>query len=103
MAEEIGPRGYVIERIESYSGSSTLAVGLSVLGSGLIHLRGWGVRYALEIMPGETLYALLYLWRRNVSVCATAHAVDDAFSMVVWPMLPEGVKAVFWRTLTVLF
>jgi len=102
IAEEIGARGYVMERILSATCSPVLAVSVSGVGSALIHIPGWGTHYALAVLPGETIFALLYLFRRNIWVCAAAHFFADGFAGIIWPLLPGAAKVAFWRAINAL-
>jgi membrane protease YdiL (CAAX protease family) len=97
LAEEIGSRGYVLERILGASNSTTLAFAISVAGSSLLHLPTWGPRYALMVLPGQAVFALLYVMRRNVWPCVAAHFLTDCFGAIVWPLLPSSIQRAFWR------
>jgi len=99
IAEEIGARGYLIERILNATRSPLLAVTVSGVGSALIHIPAWGTQYAFAVLPGETVFALVYLFRRNIWVCVAAHFFEDTFAGVIWPVLPVAAKAAYWRTI----
>jgi uncharacterized protein len=70
--EETVFRGYLIEHIEWLTGITPLAVGISALGSSLMH-GGWTL--GLLILPFGLAAAILYAWRRNVPACLILHAL----------------------------
>ena len=99
ISEEIAARAYLIERLWSATHSAVLAASFSSIASALAHVPNFGPDWGLGILPGQVLLALLYLWRRNLWTCAAAHFLGDAFSMVLWPVLPDRAQDIFWRAI----
>ena len=75
--EETVFRGYLIERIQSLSGSVSAAVCVSALASSLMH-GGWTLGFV--IVPLGLGEAVLYAWKRNLPACLLLH--------VLWMLLP---------------
>ncbi len=92
LAEELGARGYAIERLTTLTKSRSLAATLAFLGALAMHVpyRGWDSVRVLA--PGLLILVLLYLWRRNVTACVTAHILLDGEQMIVWPWMPLRVQ-----------
>jgi tetratricopeptide (TPR) repeat protein len=84
--EEIGARGYAIDRLQAATGSLLLASVVALLLDLAMHIPFWGWKYTILILPAQTLFVLMYLWRRNISACIIAHITVDAFYvvMIVW-------------------
>jgi len=96
--EELGARAYVIERLESWSGSRWLAGGLSWLASTLMHARSYGIAGGLRRAPMMLLLVVLYLWRRNLPTCMLAHfLIDEGMALLL--RLPPTVSYRVLRTL----
>lgn len=83
--EELLFRAYLIERTEELTGSTWLALGVSVLSSTLLHL-GWGGGALVGIAPMNAILAGFYIWRRNLPVSTVLHIVADS-PIVWWPLL----------------
>jgi membrane protease YdiL (CAAX protease family) len=79
IAEEIGFRGYAIERIEELTGSALLGASVPFIINVLVHAGVWGPYGMLQKAPILLLFVILYLWRRNLPVCAVAHVLIDIF------------------------
>jgi membrane protease YdiL (CAAX protease family) len=77
LFEETVFRGYLVERIQSLTGSVSAAVCVSALASSLMH-GGWALGFA--IVPLGLGEAVLYAWRRNLPACLLLH--------VLWMLLP---------------
>jgi uncharacterized protein len=79
--EEIGDRAYTIERLAELTGSvlwSSLAALIFIL---LAHVPFWGIPYLYLIAPGEILFVLLYVWRRNAPISVITHIVINALAL----------------------
>jgi membrane protease YdiL (CAAX protease family) len=73
IAEEVGFRGYAIERIEELTGSTLLGASVPFIINVLVHAPVWGLYGMLAKAPILLLLVVLYLWRRNLPACALAH------------------------------
>jgi membrane protease YdiL (CAAX protease family) len=77
IAEEVGFRGYAIERIEELTGSKFIGASLPFVVNVLVHAPIWGLRGMLIKAPILMLFVVLYLWRRNLPACVLAHILID--------------------------
>jgi membrane protease YdiL (CAAX protease family) len=77
IAEEVGFRGYAIERIEELTGSKTLGASVPFVVNVLVHAPVWGLYGMLVKAPILLLLVALYLWRRNLPACVLAHVLID--------------------------
>ena len=77
IAEEVGFRGYAIERIEELTGSTLLGASVPFIVNVLVHAPVWGFHGMLTKAPVLLLFVVLYLWRRNLPACALAHVLMD--------------------------
>jgi uncharacterized protein len=77
IAEEVGFRGYAIERVEELTGSKSLGASLPFIVNVLVHAGVWGLHGLLIKAPILLLFVALYLWRRNLPACALAHVLMD--------------------------
>ncbi len=77
IAEEIGFRGYAIERIEELTGSTLLGASVPFVVEVLVHAPVWGLHGMLLKAPVLLLLVALYLWRRNLPACVLAHVLID--------------------------
>jgi len=80
IAEEVGFRGYAIERIEELTGSTLLGASAPFIVNVLVHAPVWGFHGMFAKAPVLLLFVVLYLWRRNLPACALAHALIDIFA-----------------------
>ena len=78
VVEEILFRGYLIEKVRQLTGSLVLAVALSVLTFTYAHLSSWGIVHLIPVFGGGVIFALLYVWRRDLPSNILAHFVTDA-------------------------
>jgi uncharacterized protein len=78
VVEEILFRGYLIEKVRQLSGSTALAVIVSVAVFTYAHLRGWGSVHLIGVAGGGLVLALLYVWRRDLPSNMLAHFLSDA-------------------------
>jgi CAAX protease family protein len=77
IAEEVGFRGYAIERIEELTGSALLGASVPFIVNVLVHAPVWGFHGMLIKAPVLLLFVVLYLLRRNLPACALAHLLID--------------------------
>lgn len=77
IAEEVGFRGYAIERIEELTGSTLLGASVPLIVNVLVHAPVWGFQGMLAKAPILLLLVALYLWRRNLPACALVHVLMD--------------------------
>jgi membrane protease YdiL (CAAX protease family) len=77
IAEEIGFRGYAIERIEELTGSTFIAASLPFAVNVAVHAGAWGFYGMLSKAPLLLPFVVLYLWRRNLPACVLAHILID--------------------------
>ena len=77
IAEEVGFRGYAIERIEELTGSTLLGASVPLIVNVLVHAPVWGFHGMLAKAPILMLFVVLYLWRRNLPACTLAHVLMD--------------------------
>lgn len=78
VVEEILFRGYIIEKVRQLTGSPVLAIALSVATFTYAHLAGWGIVHLIPVFGGAMIFALLYVWRRDLPCNMFAHFVTDA-------------------------
>ena len=78
VTEEILFRGYLIEKVRQLSGSTVLAVIVSVAAFTYAHLRGWGPVHLIAVGGGGIIFALLYVWRRDLPSNMLGHFLADA-------------------------
>lgn len=77
IAEEVGFRGYAMERIEELSGSKFIGASLPFVVNVLVHAPVWGLYGMLVKAPILLLLVALYLWRRSLPACVLAHLMID--------------------------
>jgi uncharacterized protein len=77
VVEEILFRGYMIEKARQLTGSSALAVAISVVAFTAAHFAGWGLVQLIPVSVGALVLALLYLWRRDLPSNILAHFLTD--------------------------
>jgi uncharacterized protein len=80
IAEEVGFRGYAIERIEELTGSTLLGASIPFIINVLVHAGVWGPYGMLQKAPFLLLFVVLYLWRRNLPACAISHVLIDIYA-----------------------
>jgi membrane protease YdiL (CAAX protease family) len=78
VVEEILFRGYLIEKVRQLSGSTALAVVVSVAAFTYAHLRGWGAVHLIAVGASGMVFSLLYVWRRDLSSNMIGHFLSDA-------------------------
>lgn len=90
FSEEIIARGYAIERLTPWLGRTLFAATVALVGDVLLHVPGWGWWGALVIAPGQLVFVLAYLWRRQLNPLIIAHIFDDVAYYVIrggWPLI----------------
>jgi membrane protease YdiL (CAAX protease family) len=83
IVEEILFRGYLIEKIRQLTGSVTLAVIVSVAAFTYAHLSGWGPVHLIPVCAGGIVFALLYVWRRDLPCNMIGHFIVDGIGFLV--------------------
>ncbi len=87
VVEEVLYRGYPIERLESITGSTTLAAAIPVVLFVGVHLPTWGPVAGAGQLFETLLLTGLYVWRRNLPACIAMHATIDGLGLVILPLL----------------
>jgi membrane protease YdiL (CAAX protease family) len=82
ITEEILFRGYPIERITALTGRRWLGALLPVIVFGAVHAPFWGVAHAVVAGFEGLLLTAVYVWRRNLWINITAHALLDGLVFV---------------------
>lgn len=77
VVEEILFRGYMIEKVRQLTGSTVLAVVVSVATFTYAHLSGWGAVHLIPVCAAGIIFALLYVWRRDLPSNMLAHFITD--------------------------
>jgi len=78
VVEEILFRGYLIEKVRGLTGSSTLALAVSVAAFTYAHLASWGLVHLIPVFGGGVIFAVLYIWKRDLGSNMIAHFITDA-------------------------
>ena len=78
VTEEIESRGYLLERLESITGSGFFAALVAFLLFVLGHANSWDIAHAFRIVPWTAVLIALYMWRRNLAACILLHFLADA-------------------------
>jgi len=82
IAEEVGFRGYAMERIEELTRSKFLGASVPFTFNVLVHAPVWGPYGMLVKAPILLLLVALYLWRRSLPACVLAHVLIDIRAFV---------------------
>lgn len=90
LAEEILYRGYAIERLTALMGRRWVAALVAVAAFAAAHAPFWGLAGVGVPLFGGVFFTALYLWRRDLVTCMTAHAFIDVVSLVVLPLFAAG-------------
>ncbi len=77
VTEEILFRGYPIERIAELTGRTWLAALIPLFVFATVHVPFWGIAHAAAAAVPGLLLTLVYLWRRDLWINITAHALLD--------------------------
>ena len=83
VAEEVGYRGYALERLSEITGSTWLGAGIPYVIEVLCHAPIWGFHGMLLEAPPLLILVLLYVWRRSLPACILAHLLADVIP-VFW-------------------
>ncbi|HSY37651.1 MAG TPA: CPBP family intramembrane glutamic endopeptidase [Acidobacteriaceae bacterium] len=83
VVEEILFRGYMIEKVRQLTGSTVLAVVVSVATFTYMHLSGWGAVHLIPVFAGGFIFALLYVWRRDLPSNMLAHFIADGVGFLL--------------------
>jgi len=83
VVEEILFRGYIIEKVRRLTGSSPLAVVVSIAAFTYAHLAGWGLVHLIPVFGGGVIFAVLYVWKRDLSSNMIAHFITDAAGFLI--------------------
>jgi membrane protease YdiL (CAAX protease family) len=82
VVEEILFRGYIIEKVRQLTGSTALAVIVSVAAFTYAHLSGWGLVHLIPVFAGGVIFALLYIRRRDLPSNMLAHFISDGIGFL---------------------
>jgi membrane protease YdiL (CAAX protease family) len=77
VVEEILFRGYMIEKVRQLTGSTALAVVVSAAVFTYAHLSGWGAVHLIPVCAAAIVFALLYIWRRDLPCNMIGHFIVD--------------------------
>ena len=83
VVEEILFRGYMIEKVRQLTGSTLLAITVSVATFTFAHLRGWGLVQLIPVFGGGVILALLYVWKRDLPSNMLAHFLTDGVGFLL--------------------
>jgi uncharacterized protein len=83
VVEEILFRGYIIEKVRQLTGSTALAVLVSVADFTYAHLSGWGFMHLIPVFGSAVIFALLYVWKRNLPANMVAHFIVDGVGFLL--------------------
>jgi membrane protease YdiL (CAAX protease family) len=81
VIEEVFYRGLAIEQLGVLTGQRWLGAVIATSTFVLVHLVHFDVRQLIPIATVSTGLAVLYLWRRNLWINITAHALIDALAL----------------------
>ncbi len=87
VTEEFLYRGYLIERLAAFTGRLSWGAAIAYLAFVLTHLRFWGLGGTLQVGVWALVVTGLYLWCRNQGACMLMHTLNDAFVLVLVPLL----------------
>ncbi len=94
IGEEMGARGFAIERLEHLTGNKVLGAGLPYVASVCCHIPFWGIERLPDILIGQSICVLYYLRRRSLAGNMLGHVLCDAYPMIVWPLLPMPIRCI---------
>jgi membrane protease YdiL (CAAX protease family) len=86
VAEEVFMRGFLLERLKSISGSTTVAVVLSLIPFALLHYAGQGWAGVLVSFAAGAVLTVFYLWKRDLKANIIAHFTIDFVPNVLLQM-----------------
>jgi membrane protease YdiL (CAAX protease family) len=82
VVEEILFRGYLIEKLRQVAGSNWIAVLGSVAAFTYAHLAGWGAVQLIPVAASGLIFALLYVWRRDLKSNMIGHFIADGLGFL---------------------
>ncbi len=92
ITEEIRYRGYLIERLNNFTGSLNLSAFISYIFFVLAHIPFWTAGGAIQIGLASTVLYILYLKRRNLLACMLMHILNNLVAFLVVPaLLPKRI------------
>lgn len=83
VVEEILYRGYIIEKVRQLTGSTVLAVFVSVAAFTYAHLSGWGLVHLIPVFGSAVIFAMLYIWKKDLPANMIAHFITDGMGFLV--------------------
>ena len=87
ICEELFFRAYGISCLKAFTNQTWLAVLISLIGFGAIHLFSFGLRGFIEIgLIWGILPSVLYLWRRNIYPSIIMHSLSNLFFYIIVPL-----------------
>lgn len=87
VTEEIESRGYLIERLEAITGSTSFAGAIAFVVFLLQHAASWGIARAVRTALWTTALVAVYLWRRNLPACISIHLLADGTALLATPKI----------------
>jgi membrane protease YdiL (CAAX protease family) len=87
VAEEVFMRGFLLERLKSISGSTSVAVVLSLIPFALLHYAGQGWAGVLVSFAAGGVLTWFYLWKRDLKANIIAHFAIDFIPNVLLPLV----------------
>ena len=85
VAEEVFMRGYLLERLKTLTGSTTMTVILSLIPFALLHYPGQGWAGVLVSFAAGGVLTWFYLWKRDLKANIIAHFTADFVPNVLLP------------------
>jgi membrane protease YdiL (CAAX protease family) len=82
ITEEIESRGYLIERLEAITGSTSVAAILGYIVFFIEHFVSWDLAHALRTTLWTAALIMLYVARRSVPACMLLHFLADATALL---------------------
>jgi membrane protease YdiL (CAAX protease family) len=83
VCEEIIFRGYIIEKVRQITGSWALAFVISVAAFTAAHLSTWGVVHLIPVGAGGVIFALFYIWKRDLPANMIGHFIIDGIGFLL--------------------
>lgn len=87
VTEEIESRGFLIERLEAITGSTSISAGVAFFVFLLQHATSWGIAHAVRTALWTTVLIGVYLWRRNLLACISLHLLADGTALLAIPKI----------------
>jgi membrane protease YdiL (CAAX protease family) len=84
--EETLFRGYALERLASLTGSKWWAALITLVAFALTHIPAVGLAHLLPVFVVSVYVTALYLWRRDLILNITTHAVIDGIGLLLVPL-----------------